>query len=80
MDVTSKMKLIKNCMGSIVVLFSELSPQGGAKLVGPEVSTEDLTICLRFNLQMLGRHEGRSHLIHIQDWKIDNTDPDFRFA
>ncbi len=43
----------------------------GAKLVPSSDSVEvrDMTICTRFNLRVLGGHEGFTYLWTISDWK-----------
>ncbi len=44
----------------------------GAKLVdGRRVKVRDVTFCVRFNFKLLGNYEGRSQLIHIEDWKTE---------
>ena len=42
----------------------------GAHLIdNRRISIQDITLCIRFNFKLLGEHNGRSQLIHIQDWK-----------
>ncbi len=42
----------------------------GAKVVdGRRVKVTDITFCIRFNFKLLGGYEGRSQLVHIEDWK-----------
>ncbi len=34
-----------------------------------QINVRDITFCIRFNFALLGGWEGRSHLIHIEDWR-----------
>ena len=44
----------------------------GLKLIDErKVNIQDITICLRFNFQLLGSFEGRSRIITIEDWRTD---------
>lgn len=46
----------------------------GAKLINTlVVNVTDLTICIRFNLKVLGKNEGRSRIITIEDWREDGS-------
>lgn len=49
---------------------------GGASLVNAssDVSTEDLTICLRFKLKILGWFEKNSRLLTIANWRDSEED------
>ena len=48
---------------------TEKSPIGGAKLIGRDVTIKDITLCIRFKLQMLGKFEGKGRLITIESWR-----------
>ncbi len=39
----------------------------GAKLEAPAAEIEDLTVCTRFNLKMLGGYEGKVNLWYVAD-------------
>ncbi len=44
----------------------------GAQLLDDRrVKVTDVTFCIRFNFKLLGNYEGRSQLIHIEDWKTE---------
>lgn len=57
-------------------------PVGGAKLINAQKGlsgVQDLTICLRFRLKILGTYEGRASLLQIEDWRAgEEIEPDFR--
>ena len=59
---------------ALKVLFNtnevtDTSPMGGAKLMGHEVDIEDISLCIRFKLKMLGSFEGKGRLITIESWR-----------
>ena len=56
-------------------------PVGGANLANgkDDVSVQDLTICLRFQLKTLGTYEGKATLVQIEDKReSDGVEPNFR--
>ncbi|TRY70496.1 hypothetical protein TCAL_02367 [Tigriopus californicus] len=61
-----------------VLNLTDPSPVGGASLRGASVEMVDITMCIRFNFQMLGFYEGKSRLITIEDWREDVEEPSFK--
>lgn len=46
----------------------------GAKLISNDrVNISDITLCIRFNIKVLGRNEGQSRIITIEDWREDGA-------
>ena len=55
---------------STLTLEEDGTAISGAKLIdNRKVKVADITLCIRFNFKLLGGYEGRSQLIHIEDWK-----------
>lgn len=68
------LKVFKNILD-----LTDPNPVGGARVVGPYVEDmTDITLCIRFYFQMLGRFEGKSHLISIEDWRESDAEGQFR--
>ena len=50
--------------------LTEQNPRGGATLQGPEVDMEDISVCIRFKFQVLGKvFEGKGRIITMESWR-----------
>ncbi len=69
---------LSRVLRSTLTLEEDGSAISGAKLVdNRQVAVTDVTFCIRFNFKLLGGFEGRSQLIHIEDWRDRPKDSDF---
>ena len=65
-DISASIRVLK----STLTLEEDGRAISGAKLVEDRlVDVADFSFCLRFNYKLLGGGEGRSQLVHIEDWR-----------
>ena len=62
------------CFTQIRLGDSDPDAISGARLLDERmVKVTDLTLCIRFNFQLLEYHEGRSRLVTIEDFRTNST-------